>query len=120
MTNQIAILFLLSASCIAQSPIEHVVVVVKENHSFVNYFGTWPTDNVVSGRISTGETIALAHAAHRTLNPGHTWTNLHNAFNEGTMNRFDKICAKTEPLFRTSSIARAISRTTGLMRNGSG
>ena len=28
-----------------QNPIEHVVIIVKENHSFDNYFGTFPGAN---------------------------------------------------------------------------
>ena len=27
------------------SPIEHMVIIVKENHSFDNYFGTFPGVN---------------------------------------------------------------------------
>ena len=31
-----------------QNPIEHVVIIVKENHGFDNYFGTFPRANGAS------------------------------------------------------------------------
>ncbi len=31
-----------------QNPIEHVVIIIKENHSFDNYFGTFPGANGVN------------------------------------------------------------------------
>src|SRR2546421_314705 len=46
-----------------QTPIEHVVLIVKENHSFDNYFGTFPGAN--------GDPT-LAHApTPPTLDPPH-------------------------------------------------
>jgi phospholipase C len=30
---------------VPKSPIEHVVLIIKENHSFDNYFGTFPGAN---------------------------------------------------------------------------
>src|SRR5713226_2344259 len=34
-----------SASSGAATPIQHVIIIVQENHSFDNYFGTYPTAN---------------------------------------------------------------------------
>src|SRR5260370_21455880 len=34
-----------SASPNATSPIQHVIIIMQENHSFDNYFGTYPTAN---------------------------------------------------------------------------
>ena len=36
------------------NPIEHIVIIVKENHTFDNYFGTYPGAN--------GNSHATAHA----------------------------------------------------------
>src|SRR5215831_18514970 len=42
--------------------IEHIVFIIKENHSFDNYFGTFPGANgATSGTISTGQVIPLGH-----------------------------------------------------------
>jgi phospholipase C len=91
MKHVLAVL-LLSALVTAQ-PIEHVIIIVKENHSFVNYFGTWPTDNVTSGKISTGGTVTLTHGLDKPLvNCGHFWGNFHGDWDHGKMDRFDKNC----------------------------
>src|SRR5260370_17356803 len=34
-----------SASPNTTSPIQHVIIIMQENHSFDNYFGTYPTAN---------------------------------------------------------------------------
>ena len=48
----------------ASSPIEHVIIIVKENHGFDNYFGTFPGANGDS---------SLAHAPNPpTSDPSHT------------------------------------------------
>lgn len=91
------LVILASAFAFAQSPIEHVIVIVKENHSFVSYFGTWPTDNVTTGPISSGATIPLTHAQDKPLaNCGHMWSNFHSDWNHGKMNQFDRNCG-TKP-----------------------
>ncbi len=95
------LLVLLSSLVLAQSPIKHVIVIVKENHSFVSYFGTWPTDNVTTGKTSTGATVALTHASDTPLqNCGHMWTNLHNDWDHGKMDRFDKNCGSVPNIYQ--------------------
>jgi phospholipase C len=43
------------------SKIDHFVFIVKENHSFDNYFGRYPgADGATSGRLSSGQTVPLA------------------------------------------------------------
>lgn len=32
----------------AKTPIEHVIIIIKENHTFDNYFGTFPGVNGVN------------------------------------------------------------------------
>ena len=43
----------------ATTPIKHVVIIVKENHGYDNYFGTYPGSNGV----------ALAHSPNPPLPP---------------------------------------------------
>ncbi len=45
----------------ARSPIQHVVIIVKENHTFDNYFGTFPGANG----------IVLPHASDPVADPPH-------------------------------------------------
>jgi phospholipase C len=41
--------------------IQHIVFIIKENHTFDNYFGTFPgTDGATSGLTSTGQVVPLA------------------------------------------------------------
>ena len=43
------------------SPIEHVILIMKENRSFDHYFGTFPGANgATTGETSDGETIELS------------------------------------------------------------
>jgi phospholipase C len=60
----IAVLFWASASpTYAQAPassaqIKHIVFILKENHTFDNYFGSFPgTDGATTGRIHTGKIV---------------------------------------------------------------
>lgn len=97
----VSVMFLVSSFAFAQNPIEHVIVIVKENHSFVNYFGTWPTDKVTSGPISSGAIRPLAHALDKTLaNCGHMWGNFHSDWNHGKMNQFDRNCGTTPDVYQ--------------------
>jgi phospholipase C len=56
-------------------PIKHVVVVVKENHTFDNYFGTFPgAEGTTTCKRHDGTTFACPHAPDSTprdLNHGH-------------------------------------------------
>ena len=48
-------------------PIKHVVVIVKENHTFDNYFGSFPGADGTSSIITSSGTITPPHAPDRTL-----------------------------------------------------
>jgi phospholipase C len=86
------VILLVSAVALAQSPIKHVVVIVKENRSFDNYFGTFPGANgATSGLISTGQRIKLAHAHDTAKNCGHDWVAAHEAWDHGKMDGFNRI-----------------------------
>src|SRR5713226_36066 len=73
--------------------IQHIVFIVKENRTFDNYFGTFPgADGATSGRISTGDVIALGHTPDRTPRDiSHSWQSARTAIHDGAMDRFDLI-----------------------------
>src|SRR5579884_3132008 len=49
-------------------PIKHIVIIVKENRSFDNYFGTFPgADGTTKGRLSDGRQVPLIHTPDHTL-----------------------------------------------------
>ena len=75
------------------SPIKHVVFIIKENRSFDHYFGTFPGANgATTGPLSTGQVIPLQHAQDIiTKDPGHGWPESIAAIDGGLMDRFDVI-----------------------------
>ena len=63
-----------------ETPIRHVVFIVKENRSFDHMFGRFPGANgATHGKISTGQILPLAHAPDAALNYGHGWVAAHDA-----------------------------------------
>ena len=63
-----------------ETPIRHVVFIVKENRSFDHMFGRFQGANgTTHGKISTGQILPLAHAPDAALNYGHGWVAAHNA-----------------------------------------
>jgi phospholipase C len=73
------------------SPIKHIVMIIRENHSFDNMFGTFPGVNGArSGRISTGQDVPLGHTSdHLLLDISHSGDSSAVAVNGGKMNGFD-------------------------------
>jgi phospholipase C len=54
---------------VGASQIKHVVFILKENHTFDNYFGAFPdADGASTGKIHTGATVPLTRALH--VSPG--------------------------------------------------
>jgi phospholipase C len=76
-----------------QSPIKHVVFIVKENRSFDHYFGTFPGANgATQGTLSNGQVIPLRHTPDATPHDvDHTWYGALGAINNGKMDGFDLI-----------------------------
>lgn len=74
-----------------EDPIQHIVILVKENRSFDNYFGTFPgADGSSIGRLSTGEVVPLTHTPdHTLLDIGHAGDAARVAVANGRMNGFD-------------------------------
>lgn len=76
-----------------QTPIEHVVIVNKENRSFDHYFGEFPgVDGATQGQIHTGEMIDLWRAPDSMPNDiGHDSDAFFTGYNGGLMNGFDLV-----------------------------
>jgi phospholipase C len=97
-TNQERILLFVammitSAHC-QVTPIQHVVILMKENHSFDSLFGTFPGANgATSGKVSTGQTVQLSRASDTPPNFAHTWQSFRTAEHGGKMDYFDKSSA---------------------------
>ncbi|MDB5214488.1 MAG: Phospholipase [Myxococcaceae bacterium] len=72
-------------------PIKHVVVVVKENHTFDNYFGSYPgADGVTTYKTSDGMSHPVPRAPDKT---DHDMSHAHSAalvdYNNGKMDGWD-------------------------------
>jgi phospholipase C len=66
-------------------PIKHIVVVVKENHTFDNYFGTFPGAEGTTNCKVNGVTKPMAHAADRTPDVCHSHECALTDWNNGAM-----------------------------------
>jgi phospholipase C len=74
--------------------IQHIVIILKENHSFDNYFGTYPGANgATSGTISTGAVVPLGHTPDTSRDVAHGYGAAVEAIDGGKMDRFDLIGA---------------------------
>lgn len=78
--------------------IEHIVLIVKENRTFDNYFGTFPGANGArSGKISTGAIIPLKQAPDRTPHDiDHSYGAAVEAIDNGAMDKFNLIAGGNE------------------------
>jgi len=78
------------------SPIKHVIVIVEENHTFDNYFGTYPGANGLSG--ATAQPVAknstnqvkpfMINTTTVNGDPCETWECAHQAYDNGKMDGF--------------------------------
>ena len=75
------------------NPIQHIVVIVKENRSFDNYFGTFPgASGSRVGRTSQRRLVPLIHTPdHTLLDIGHAGDAARLAVAGGRMNGFDRL-----------------------------
>lgn len=76
---------------VASDPIRHIVILVKENRSFDNYFGTFlGADGTTFGRLSNGRVVRLNHTPdHTLLDIAHQGDAARVAVANGRMNGFD-------------------------------
>ncbi len=72
--------------------IDHIVFIIKENHSFDNYFGRFPgADGATTGRTSTGEVVPLQEAPDQTSpDIAHSADAAYAAYDGGRMDAFDR------------------------------
>lgn len=85
-------LFSLVTPTMAQgiNQIQHIVFIIKENHSFDNYFGTFPGANgATTGKISTGQVLFLGHTPDQSRDLGHTYNDAVVSIDSGKMDKFD-------------------------------
>ncbi len=87
----------------ATSPIQHIVVIDQENHSFDNVLGAFcaqvdggqilhdPCDGATTGVLPSGRVIPLSQAADLVPNIAHGVSSQAKAINNGAMNGFAKI-----------------------------
>ena len=78
----------------ATGPIQHVVVIYQENHSFDNILGRWCVqsgrcDGVTTGRLHDGTTIPLSKASDLVAHVDHSREAQTTAIEGGAMDGFD-------------------------------
>src|SRR5205807_3266624 len=106
------------------TPIQHVVIVYQENHSFDDLLGRWcylrrarGCDGSIYGRTSKGKIVALAHEPDIVPNIGHGGIDQVTAINNGRMDQFDEVkgCARLQcyvqyhPRFDTPTLMALIN-----------
>jgi phospholipase C len=71
--------------------IQHTVIILKENHTFDNYFGAFNAeDGATSGLASTGQTVPLSPMPDQDAGYlCNTWNCALEAMDRGNMDRFD-------------------------------
>jgi phospholipase C len=76
----------------AQQPIQHIVFLIKENHTYDNYFGLFPGGNgTTTGKVKINgvvKTITLNTATDQPANFCHGWNCAHIAKDNGAMDNF--------------------------------
>ena len=84
------------ATSASPSPIKHIIVIVQENHTFDNYFGTYPGANGISkytalpaklGGPPTAKPYLLTNAT-LSKNFNNSWAAAHEAYDNGAMDGF--------------------------------
>jgi phospholipase C len=72
-------------------PIDHVFLIIKENHTFDNYFGSYPgASGAMSAKDSKGDAVPLAPCPTDLAYPGdNSWLSAHRDFDQGAMDHFD-------------------------------
>jgi phospholipase C len=77
-----------------KNPIQHIVIIMQENHSFDSYFGEL-NDKKFYGDQIDGVTPQNSPQGYYTGNfcpkdPDHSWEAAHKAFNNGKLDRFEE------------------------------
>jgi phospholipase C len=75
----------------APSPIRHLILILKENHTFDNYFGQFPGADGARTVVVDGRAQAPPVAADRTSDIDHSFRAAHAAYDHGRMDGFDRV-----------------------------
>jgi phospholipase C len=80
-----------TAAPVSTGVIDHVFIILKENHTFDNFFGSYPgADGSMKATLSTGAVVPLVPPIVGFDVPGmNGWKQCHEAWNNGLMNSFD-------------------------------
>jgi phospholipase C len=79
------------------TPIKHIVIIVRENHSFDNLFGTYPGAHGTRQAHVESKVVPLGHTPDRlTLDIGHGGDAAAVAVNNGAMNHFNLLPAAVQ------------------------
>jgi phospholipase C len=85
----------------AQNTIQHIVFIIKENHSFDNYFGAYPNVNgTTTGKVKVNGlvmTIPLGPFQDKPPDYGHGWGNAKTAYDNGAMDKFNQGACSSSP-----------------------
>ena len=77
-----------------QLPIKHIVIFIKENRTFDNYFGTYPGANGATTAMDTaGDIVPLRHQADQITDIDHSSQGAILAFDGGKMDKFNLLGA---------------------------
>ena len=96
----------------AAIPIDTFVILIKENRSFDHYFSLLPSRGQPDAEVapagasnpdSMGNPVARYHAPSLCTSPGvgdlaHSWTQMHNDWNNGAMDGFVRVNGVPEPM----------------------
>lgn len=78
-------------------PIEHIIVIVKENHTFDNYFGSFPGAEGISDCVlKDGSTIPCPHASDFTRDLCHEHDCALTDWNGGAMNGWEDVAGSNQ------------------------
>lgn len=83
----------------AATPIDHVIVVIKENHTFDNFFGTFPgAEGTTVGKASDGSSVMLSRSPGLLFpDPCHAHSCAVADYDGGAMDGFDAQLEDTWP-----------------------
>jgi phospholipase C len=92
----LAVVVLLAVQAFAQNPIQHIVFIVKENHSFDNVFGRFPGANGATVGLCGSKKIPLKRSLLAPPNLAHDWNPARTAIDNGKMDGFCQIAPNDE------------------------
>jgi phospholipase C len=73
-------------------PIQHVIVILKENHTFDNYFGQFPgVDGATTVPIRGVATTPPPSPDKTSADIGHSYADARRAYHGGALDRFDRV-----------------------------